>query len=344
MRPRRVGAVSSDLTADMFGDECLHFFRFREEEIYMLMREFEVPQSFPYRYQRYVDGDGNMTWRVSKRCSGQKALLVTLARLGHAGTHTAIATMLGRSVHKEDVSEIFNAFLDWMDVRWGHCLFEWWRLCSRFEQYAVAYRARGAPDGVALWGVIDGTLKQSTRPGGGYTIQRVVYSGHKRKHGLKYLAVTTPDGLFAFFSGPWEGTRNDIRIFRESGFSNDLWSYWHRHRPASRYYVLGDDAFTTHPGLIVGFKGRGLTNQQHLFNTRVHSVRTHVEWAFGQLMAVFKLLAYTPFMKIRKSNIGGVFRIAAILFNARICMRGSETCSYFACPPPSLNEYLHFFR
>ena len=55
-----------------------------------------------------------------------------------------------------------------------------------------------------IWGFIDGTLRKTCRP---TAHQRIVYSGHKRAHGLKFQSVVTPDGLIVDLFGPIEGSR-----------------------------------------------------------------------------------------------------------------------------------------
>jgi len=69
-------------------------------------------------------------------------------------------------------------------------------------------------------GFIDGTTIFVARPGGGY--QRACYSGHKRKHSIKFQSVLTPDGLLFKFSGPWERRRHDMTLFHESGLDDIL--------------------------------------------------------------------------------------------------------------------------
>jgi hypothetical protein len=48
-------------------------------------------------------------------------------------------------------------------------------------------------------------------------MQRATYSGHKRQNGLKWQALTAPDGLFLNLFGPFEGRRHDMHLYAESG-------------------------------------------------------------------------------------------------------------------------------
>ena len=47
--------------------------------------------------------------------------------------------------------------------------------------------------------VVDGTVRPICRPG---EMQRAVYNGHKRVHGLKFQSVALPNGLIANLFGP----------------------------------------------------------------------------------------------------------------------------------------------
>jgi len=63
-------------------------------------------------------------------------------------------------------------------------------------------------------GFVDGTALFVSRSGGG--LQRVCYSGHKRRHAVKFLNVLNPDGLFFYLFGPWEGRRHDMTLYHNS--------------------------------------------------------------------------------------------------------------------------------
>ena len=62
-------------------------------------------------------------------------------------------------------------------------------------------------------GFLDGTIRQQCRPVRG---QRAIFSGHKRYHGLKFQALTVPDGLIAAMFGPVEGRLHDSTMLEFS--------------------------------------------------------------------------------------------------------------------------------
>jgi hypothetical protein len=71
-----------------------------------------------------------------------------------------------------------------------------------------AYAVWEKTDGIEahVWSFTDGTLRQTCRPS---EHQQEVYSGHKRKHGMKYQSVYLPMGLYAHMPDPEMGARHD---------------------------------------------------------------------------------------------------------------------------------------
>lgn len=69
---------------------------------------------------------------------------------------------------------------------------------------------------------LDGTRIQIARPGGSYTAQRSVYSGHKHFYCLSYQTLTTPDGLIFHIYGPVERRLPNISIYHSCGLNARL--------------------------------------------------------------------------------------------------------------------------
>ncbi|ETL78087.1 hypothetical protein L917_21053 [Phytophthora nicotianae] len=71
----------------------------------------------------------------------------------------------------------------------------------------------------------DGTVRGICRPqprknGTGKMLpHKSVYNGHKRKHGLKFQTLVTPDGLIVHLFGPCLGRNHDITMFDKSGLA-----------------------------------------------------------------------------------------------------------------------------
>jgi DDE superfamily endonuclease len=90
---------------------------------------------------------------------------------------------------------------------------------ERIEEYAatVAAKSNGLVEDV--WGFVDGTLRPCCRPTVG---QRLLFSGHKRHHGIKFQSVVTPDGLVTCLYGPECGNRHDSVLWYDSGLGQQL--------------------------------------------------------------------------------------------------------------------------
>ena len=99
------------------------------------------------------------------------------------------------------MSMICNTVVDFVYNLHGHRLTEYTHNLldsASLQVYADAVFAKGA----ALdncFGFVDGTVRPICRTG---EMQRAVYNGHKRVHGLKFLSVAQPNGLIAYLYGP----------------------------------------------------------------------------------------------------------------------------------------------
>jgi len=67
------------------------------------------------------------------------------------------------------------------------------------------------------FGSVDGTVIAVSRPGD-HEAQNMAYNGHKRKHALRYQAITTADGLILHAYGSLEGHRHDWILLYEKWF------------------------------------------------------------------------------------------------------------------------------
>ncbi|CAB1096514.1 unnamed protein product [Ectocarpus sp. CCAP 1310/34] len=85
--------------------------------------------------------------------------------------------------------------------------------------------SKGRPLGLTyddICAFIDGTLRRFCRPDGHDDIQREVYDGHHRDHGLVYQAVQAPSAMIIDAWGPVSGRRHDLYLLRVSELSPRL--------------------------------------------------------------------------------------------------------------------------
>jgi hypothetical protein len=101
-------------------------------------------------------------------------------------------------------------------------------------------------------GFIDGTMHCMCQPS---FFQRLLYSGHKHHHGIKFQSVVTPDGLIAYFFGPIPASRHDSYMLAESNLLLQLQQQFHHQPP---YALYGDAAYGTSQYCFRGFPSDAL--------------------------------------------------------------------------------------
>ena len=104
-------------------------------------------------------------------------------------------------------------------------------------------------DGVVnnIFGFIDGTLRPHCRP---TKFQKVAFSGHKRRHGMKFQSVVIPNGLIAALHGPESGSRHDSYLLGESKLHDQLEAMF----PAGNYSLYGDPAYPQSAWIYGGYR------------------------------------------------------------------------------------------
>ena len=93
------------------------------------------------------------------------------------------------------------------------------------------------------------------------------------------------------------------------------------------------------PFPLCPFRHGMLTRQMEEFNASMSSVRTSVEWLFGDLINYFKFLDYKKNLKIGLSHVGKMYIVCALLRNALTCLYRNTTADYFGLDPPPLIDY-----
>ena len=87
------------------------------------------------------------------------------------------------------------------------------------------------------------------------------------------------------------------------------------------------------------YRGVGITPQMEAFNNSMSSVRTSVEWLFGDIVNYFKFIDFKKTQKIPLSAVGKMYIVCAILRNAMTCLYGNFTSDFFDIDPPTLQDY-----
>ena len=237
-----------------------------------------------------------------------------------------------------ELSIITNHMMDLIYRPWHHLLTQYNHdLLSppKLLQYAQVIEQVGA----ALdncWGFVDRTVRPVCRPSEN---QRVLHNGHKRVHSIKFQAVALPNGLVGNLFGPIEGRRHDSFMLATSGFLQDLQRFSNCPVAGDPLFVYGDPTYPTRAHLQRPYKGGVLTPAQQDFNTSMSTVRSSVEWIFGDIVNYFKFLDFTKNLKIGFNAVGKMYVTCALMQNARSILYGSATSEYFGLNPPTLEEY-----
>lgn len=126
-------------------------------------------------------------------------------------------------------------------------------------------------------------------------------------------------------------------MLADSGLLNDLGRF--TFNPAGTpVCVYGDPAYPLRIHVQAPFRQAHLTPQMEAYNTAMSTVRTSVEWIFGDIINYFKFLDYKKNLKIGLSTVGKMYVVCAVLRNAITCLYGNQTSEYFELEPPTLEE------
>jgi DDE superfamily endonuclease len=328
---KRIWASSFNLNT-LSDLECLQRYRFKRKDVGFLATLID--------WKKGIDSDGKMrTLRKRYLIDPVEATAIMLRRLSTANRLIDLQPEFGK--HRSALSEIFYHALELFYCDFGSALETWQQslVSLRARTYAKCVENKGSPlDSVV--GFIDGTGVEIARPSG--TSQRASYSGHKRQNCLKFQAISAPDGLLLHLFGPVEGRRHDMFLYNESRLDNVLRSSM---VIADRqYYLYGDPAYTLRPYLQVGFKGSVLGPDEVAFNFSMSKVRVTVEWAFRDVKQYFTHLDVPRKLRLRVTPAGLWYVCAAMLWNFRVCLYGSQAAQYFNCNPIDINQYLEHIR
>lgn len=311
-----------------------HTFNLTEISDQESVRRFRFQKPHVEKIASMISWEASNTYHRRYRVVPVEAVCILLRRLSTPCTWIDLESEFGR--HKSALTEIFYHALDLFYksfhrlIRDGpHHLF-----VQRAQLYAEAFMRRGSPLNRCI-GLIDGTNLRIQRPSG--LKQRATFNGHKRFNCLKFQAVVAPDGLILHLSGPIEGRRHDLTMYRESNLQSILENSLNI--SGNQYYIYGDSAYVLRPYMIVGYKEANPTPEQHQFNLNMSAVRVFVEHAFKDVKQYFSHIDYSRKGKISVTPFALWYYVAAILWNFRVCLYGCPTATHFGCRPPSLEYY-----
>ncbi|CAH3170271.1 unnamed protein product [Porites evermanni] len=205
---------------DLNESQCVAMFRFQKCDMYRLLEALQIPECYICSQRTFV--------------TGMEALMILLRRLTYPNRWCDLQAMFGRS--ESELSLIFHKvlnlgnrtclikqgrsglILDDIHDRFGHLLETLDLVWLDPGIFSQVIHEKGAPLN-QCWGFIDGTPRPMARP---TRNQKIMYSGHKRTHCIKFQSVQAPNGLIAHLFGPIEGKRHDAFMLGVSGLADKL--------------------------------------------------------------------------------------------------------------------------
>ena len=223
--------------------------------------------------------------------------------------------------------------------RWAHLVddrsIEHW--ASHFETFATAFRKHGLPVD-NLIGFIDGKLWKVAKP---TKFQRVLYSGHKRSHGIKTQGLVFPNGIQPYPFGPICGSRHDSFLLRESGILDIMEELCNK--LGKDYVLFGDSAYPRARFIWAMYKDAGASAMpawQAAFNADMSPERVGVEWGFGKVVMLWPFLDVRHKMKVLQMSAQTYIEVAFVLTNMHTCIYGSAISNKYGLGRPSLDAYM----
>ena len=356
---RRMHRLRPRFNFDRITDhECKIWFRFTKSDIRRMLPLLRFPDEF------------RTSWRT--KCSSLEALCICLYRLSYPNKWDRCVLLFGRA--PSHLSGINTMVLAHMIDNFQHLLKlpEYFTTPARLRYYADALWAKGCRFSNCV-GFIDGTLRRMARP---KDMQRSVYNGHKKYHGIKFQNIHFPDGLIGEQYGPYEGRRSDPYMMTQSGICGRLETRARfpltgpdgaanltLHRPHDlhapnffsvdaagnythiQYMIFGDKGYHMQDSgcIMVPYKRYGgyeLSEDEMSFNRDMSELRISVEWGFCKVTQLWGYLDNFKQLKGLSVPVGGYYIAATLFTNIHTCLHKNQTSVYFDVEPPSLETYL----
>ena len=197
---------------------------------------------------------------------------------------------------------------------------------------------------------LDGTFTRTCRPGGWAYLQRVLYTRHKKTHGVGCQGVVAPNGLFVSWWGPAPGRHNDNWMLNHSNLRAHLRSLFDLYpgTPAQcrLLKVYGDLIYAESQEISRGYRKNAaatpaVADAQKRANGKLNGPRTSVEHGFKKIQRCCKRICVKTSMKVMGSKkLQATLANCMFIANCHTCLRGSQINTYFASSPPTLEEYV----
>lgn len=202
---------------DSFGGEQFRqMFRFRKREFLIILLNLDMLDAYGNPVVLRVGRSGHRAIVTADFC-----LMVCLARLAYPLRYVDLAARLGGS--RTICCDVFHYMIEKIDVMYGFVVMDIDRWLDEDNVLDCCDIMAAADDRLRhILGFLDTTFQPCARPGGDGCVfesidQRDVYSGHKKRHGLKWQVLVFANGL-SCTSRESPGGFGDTVILAESGW------------------------------------------------------------------------------------------------------------------------------
>jgi hypothetical protein len=193
-------------TFDMLDNKwCYHHTHFNISQLRELYHRLNLPVSLAISTK-------------GQKASSEEAFIITIMKLATGSSNTSLMEVFG-VIMDTFISRVFKTTVDLLNnngVLHGNCLQRWVHLFPWFAE--VIKEKLNKPqygkllfDNVHIVGFLDNMIDETCTPGTGpfndkelapwrlaaEVIQRALYSGYLKIHGLKVLTVVFPNGIIA---------------------------------------------------------------------------------------------------------------------------------------------------
>lgn len=326
-------------------NECEILFRFRYEYLERLFNTLGLP--------------ADCVLENGSRMSGEEIFLFSLCRLSYPNRLVTMRDEIwgGEESVWSRVFKYFNLFV--YNIH-GHRLTNYlgyWKqhfpsmasaVKRKLEEFGVVY---GENEVQPVCCFIDDLVKEACRPGAGpngrryeemNALQRAYYSGWKCCHCVVWQTIDSPHGMVMDIFGPGAGRHNDLWRLRESGINQRMAAA--QLGDPFQYCMFGDCIFLAKSHLLVKHDGEFyvLTQREEQENYARPRARVAIEWDYNTTARLFPYVDYNTNCKVLAggSNMALAYFTAVLLKNCHVCLYHSESSSYFAIEPPTLEHYM----
>jgi nuclease HARBI1 len=299
-----------------------------------------------FEYLRFTNGC--ITLSNNSKIFSEHLFLFSLHRLAKASTLEDLSSIFG--YESTQLSRAFQWFINHILINFSYLIdrsvdqwVDWFPQFAhvveeKMNSFGVFFNQH-QHNGVACF--IDTTFCKTCRPSGPKIVQQAFYS-RKKGHGIKFQAILFPNGIIGEIYGPISGRRNDRLIVRKSTINKRL-SQCQAGRPI-HYVCYGDGLYIVKSHIRRRHVGANLSQQQRLQNRTMSRLRIAIEWVFGKMKRLWRIVGSMDNCKIRErgvASVNNIIKVAVFFTNCHTCLYGSLTNSYFNVQPPSLEIYLN---